>query len=103
MTSDHQANSVQHHYGASPGHAHAPWLCSRQLVSDCVACRLAGVAGVATTGDDNLADASLRDVRPPHKTLSQVRHPPAMRRALADRKAGWRGADASLHRCWLKA
>ena len=43
-----------------------------------------GVAGVATTGDDNLADASLRDVKPPQKTLSQVRH--TMRRAAVDKK-----------------
>ena len=43
-----------------------------------------GVAGVATTGEDNLADASLRDVRPPQKTLSQVRH--TLHRAYAHRK-----------------
>ena len=43
-----------------------------------------GVAGVATTGDDNLADASLRDVRPPQKTLSQARH--TMHRAAVDMK-----------------
>ena len=43
-----------------------------------------GVAGVATTGEDNLADASLRDVRPPQKTLSQVRH--TTHQAFADRK-----------------
>ena len=43
-----------------------------------------GVAGVATTGNDNLADTSLRDVRLPQKTLSQVRH--TTHRAFAGRK-----------------
>lgn len=30
------------------------------------------LAGVASTGDDSLADASLNDIRPAQKTLSQV-------------------------------
>ena len=32
----------------------------------------AAVSGVATIGNDNSADASLNDVRPAQKTLSQV-------------------------------
>ena len=60
-----------------------------------------GVAGVATTGDDNLADASLRDVRPPQKTLSQVRH--TMHRAAADKKQAEGKLMSPFHRGRLNA
>lgn len=55
-----------------------------------------GVAGVATTGDDNLADASLRDIKPPQKTLSQVRH--TMHRAAVDKEQAKGKVVCSLQR-----